>query len=154
MTFSWQRGLLVTGMLAAAGCAVPDDKMARAPSWDEFKRAATREFQGETFYVADGDLRVTLDELRQDYDQRLAAFLAGDSGTAEAEQPSTVNQVNGVDDLWAVTARRDITYCVSDSFGADKARSIAEMAQATKDWERYGNFHFRYVPAQDAACDN
>src|SRR5262249_10211310 len=99
-------------------------------------------------------LRVTLDELRQDYDQRLAAFLAGDSGIAEAEQSSTVNQVNGVDDLWAVTARRDITYCVSNSFGTDKARSSGETAQAAKDWERYGNFHFRYVPAQDAACDN
>jgi len=99
-------------------------------------------------------LRVSLAELRQDYDRRLVAFRAGDSATDETEQSSTVNQVGGVDDLWAVTARRDITYCVSNSFGADKARTIAEMAQATKDWERYGNFHFRYVPAQDAACDN
>lgn len=153
MRSSWQRGFVV-GMLAVAACSVPDDRPARAPSWDEFKQAATREFNGATFYVADGDLRVSLAELRQDYDRRLAAFHAGDSATAEADQPSTVNQVGGVDDLWAVSARRDLTYCISNSFGADKSRTITEMAQATRDWERYGNFHFRYVPAQDAACDN
>lgn len=155
MKSSWQRGVMLAGALAAAACSeVPDDRAASAPSWEEFQRAATREFNGDKFYVADGDLRVTIDELRQDYDRRLAALLEGDSGTAEAEQSSTVNTVGGLDDLWAITARRDLTYCVSNDFGANKARTIAEMAQATKDWERYGNFRFRYVPAQDAACNN
>jgi hypothetical protein len=153
MKFSWQRGVMFAGVLAAACSEVPD-QAASAPSWEQFKRAATREFNGETFYVADGDLRVTLDELRQDYDQRLAALLEGDTGIAQTEQSSTVNQVGGIDDLWPVGSRRDLTYCVSDSFGADKARAISEMAQATRDWERYGNFHFRYVPAQDASCTN
>lgn len=155
MRSSWQRGVLFAGALATAACAeVLDDEAASAPSWEEYRRAASREFEGETFYVANGDLRVTLAELRQDYDRKLAALREGDSGIAQTEQPSTVNQVGGIDDLWPVSMRRDLTYCVSDEFGANKARTIAEMAQATRDWERFGNFRFRYVPAHDASCNN
>jgi hypothetical protein len=114
-------------------------------------------YEGRAIYVVEGDIAVTLDELRASYD-RLVAWTRDEAGGAGSigsrRSPSTVNQVAGDDDLWGTSARRDLTYCVTDDFGAQKAQAVAEMDQATADWERIGNFNFRYVPAEDAACDN
>jgi hypothetical protein len=155
--------MIALGALCLAGCAgaVGGDgaeEPGLIPSWESYLASATQEVEGRIVYLVDGDIPVSLAELRADYDRRVAetrAALRGEStGIGSTEQPSTVNQIAGVDNLWATGLRRDLTYCITDDFGALKARTIAEMAQATADWERHGNFNFRYVPAEDGACDN
>src|SRR5439155_19674945 len=64
------------------------------------------------------------------------------------------NQVGGQDDVWTRAAQLRLTYCVSDDFAAAKSRAVSEMASATHAWEAVGNVSFRYVPGQDASCDN
>jgi len=62
--------------------------------------------------------------------------------------------VGGADDIWAFSVRANLTYCISTAFGANHARTVTEMAQATADWEAHGDYNFVYVPAQDGVCTN
>src|SRR5207237_1906361 len=69
-----------------------------------------------------------------------------------ASQASTVNRVGDADDLWSASAARNLRYCVSNEFGALKARAVSEMAQATGDWEVTGQVDFHYVGTEDGNC--
>jgi hypothetical protein len=48
----------------------------------------------------------------------------------------------------------NLSYCVSDEFGADKTLIRDAMAGATADLEADGHFDFRYLSAHDANCNN
>lgn len=154
----WQRGALALGVIGLAACGAGGDEEGAIPTWESYLEASTRMYEGRAIYVVEGDIAVTLDELHASYDRLVAWMRDEERGLEPAvgrgQYRSTVNQVAGVDDLWSTGVRRDLTYCVTDDFGAQKAQAVAEMRQATADWERVGNFNFRYVPAEDGACDN
>ena len=138
--------ILAGALTLATACAeAPDD----LPTWEEYRTAATREFEGREIYVLDWDTPVSLDELRASY-QRLV-----DSATpGRASLPSLVNDNAGAVDIWNTTDRFNLTYCVSTAFGANHARMVGEMAKATRAWETAANIDFRYLPAHDGACSN
>ncbi|WAS93136.1 FG-GAP-like repeat-containing protein [Nannocystis punicea] len=115
------------------------------PTWEEFREAATRVVDGQPRYVVDGDLPVTLDQLAAAYHDLVAAR----EGTAPR---SIVNLHDGVFDRWPAGQEHELTYCVSDEFGARKARVVQEMAEAARSWEQAAHVDFRYRPAGDAAC--
>jgi len=117
-------------------------------AWERFRDSAAREVDGRTIYVVEWDLPVTLDELRDYYDQHVA-----DDGAGTTQQASTVASTPQGDDLWSATDRQHLTYCVSDAFGASKARAVAEMASATRSWEAEAHINFEYAPQHDASCD-
>jgi hypothetical protein len=152
----WKYGCiwLVLGA-GVAGCAdAPATDDVNLPTWESYLAAATRDYEGQPAYVVDGDIAVTREELRTLYDELVAERERERAGLGIVASPSTVNVVNGADDIWTKARARDLTYCVSDTFGMLKARAVREMAIATRDWEQHGNFNFRYVPAHDAACSN
>ena len=128
-----------------------------SPTWDEFKAAATKEFDGHLIYVIHGDTAVSLEELRAEY-ERVGADWHGKNqdseGVGVSSQASTVNRVNGKDDLWTAVQAANLTYCVSSEFGAKHSRAVSELSQATLDLEAWGNFNFHYVAAQDGNCNN
>ncbi|HWM86858.1 MAG TPA: matrixin family metalloprotease [Kofleriaceae bacterium] len=64
----------------------------------------------------------------------------------------TVNQINGIDDVYDETSKHELTYCVSDSFGANKQRAVDAMAESTEAWMASADVTFTYVPAEDANC--
>src|SRR5690606_27408994 len=62
---------------------------------------------------------------------------------------------NGTDIKWDATQRKNLTYCVSNSFGANKQLVIDAMKTASDNgWEKFADVNFVYVPAQDANCTN
>jgi hypothetical protein len=126
-----------------------DERPDGAPTWEQFREASTKSFEGQTSYVIDGDMPVSLDALREEY---LRLFGRSQDGVGELGQASTVNTVGGADDLWAGASARDLRYCVSDEFGALKARVVNEMAAAAAAWEAPAWVDFQYVPAADASC--
>lgn len=131
--------------LVAAGCAEesPSGKM----RWEDFERSARREFDGQVSYVIEGDLPVTHDQLREYYRDVVAG-----NGFSTQRSESIVNRVNGADDVWNGDQKRDLSYCVSNDFGTNKARAVTEMRNASGAWEEAANVRFRYVPGQDGGC--
>jgi hypothetical protein len=157
MRSGWRRGILALVAMWTGACSLDDRAEVDIPAWETYLEWSTREFEGRTIYVAEGDIAVTLEELRAHYDEWVAAVLAaqdGEPGIGRTERESLVNVVNGVDDIWPLSVTRDISYCVSDEFGANKNRAIAEMVNATRDWERHANVNFRHLGAHDASCNN
>jgi hypothetical protein len=139
--------------LAGGGCSEGRDEL---PTWDEFRAEASRERivdgVAQRFYVVEGDQLVTADELRAYYDALVATHDRAAEGLGAAEQASTVNVVNGARDLWPNGQEHDLTYCVSNAFGATKARVVKEMAAATAAWESAADVRFTYLPERDATC--
>ncbi|WP_437502237.1 FG-GAP-like repeat-containing protein [Sorangium sp. So ce1099] len=127
-----------------------------APSWEEYRAAATKEFEGQVVYVIHGDAAVSLEELKAEYERIVESFLqqGSEEEVGASRQASTVNQWNGQDDLWPSAQAADLSYCVSLEFGADHQRAVNEMAAATLDWEAWGGYAFRYIGTQDSNCNN
>jgi hypothetical protein len=63
-----------------------------------------------------------------------------------------VHTVGGQDATWNATQKRNLSYCVSTSFGARHADVVAQLEAATGAWEAVADVNFQYVASQDAAC--
>ncbi len=118
-------------------------------SYEQFKSQAYEEtFQGTAtgIYIVDGDTPVNSDlRMKQLYAEYVKAY-------NEAFNGSIVNSVNGVDVVWSDSMKTQLTYCISDSFGANKLAVIMAMSDATAAWESAANVNFIYVQAEDAYC--
>lgn len=137
------RSLLIV-VLVSAACAVAEEKepsTAGPPSWEEFLAATYRENWDGGHFIVDGDIAIKDEKALYEFWESLQQYRL------------IVNRVGGADDRWNDVAKLELTYCVSDNFGANKAKVVTAMKIATdQKWETMGNVNFTYVPAQDANC--
>jgi MYXO-CTERM domain-containing protein len=134
--------LLVGGVatLAHVGCVdQPNLGSTAGLSFEEFKARTYREPSG--LYVLDWDTPVSGDaELYKIWEATQQGALA-------------VYTEGGQDVKWDATQRKNLTYCVSNAFGANKQTVVDAMKNATDmGWEKFADVNFIYVPAQDGAC--
>jgi hypothetical protein len=140
---------------ALAGCALDDDEtlgsnVDDAPasvSWQDFRAGVYQEpWQGGAFIV-DGDIAIhDEDGLRAFYDRW------AQQERDQAAGALTVRNVSGVDKIWASRRGHDLTYCVSNEFGARKAQVVSALRQATSSWSDLASAQYRYLPSQDGSC--
>jgi hypothetical protein len=125
-------------------------------TWEDYRALSTKTFEGREIRVIQGDIPVSLEELRSEYERLLENTEAHNQNletpVATTQRPCTVNQVNDQDDVWTAAQAANLTYCISTDFGANHARMVAEMAQAAQDLEAVGYYDFRHVSRQDANC--
>jgi hypothetical protein len=133
--------LLAVLLLACAEASAP-------PSWEAFRAQIARDYHGREVLVVEGDLAVTEEQARAWYERNVAH-----DGLGRVEQASIVNWYL-IDDKWRDGKQLDLSYCISDEFGDYKARAVAEMTQATSEWQAVARVRFRYVPEHDASCNN
>jgi hypothetical protein len=113
-------------------------------SWEEFRAAVHRESFEHGVFIVDGDIPISDEtELRTYYDTHVA----------QLNQALTVKNVLGADILWREGNRFNLTYCISNGFGARKATVVSEMQAATQSWSARIGVGFRYVPEEDFRCD-
>ncbi|MFB9313572.1 M57 family metalloprotease [Nocardioides plantarum] len=126
----------------SAGSSV---KAPQPPTFAEFEAATYRDHDGQ--YIVNGDEPLaTTAELRAYYDRMVSS---GDTDS----QSLIVNQDGGVDDVWSASQALDLTYCVSDDFGAEKDTVVDAMAAGAGQWEAASSgVDFTYVPSEDADC--
>lgn len=136
---------LLAGCLASAsilGCVDQEPTLGSTAgvSFEEFKARQYRE-PATGLYILDWDTPVSGDEeLRAVWEATQQGALA-------------VYAENGVDIKWDATQKRNLTYCVSNNFGANKQTVIDAMTAAAENgWEKLADVNFIYVPAQDANC--
>ncbi len=154
----------VAAAFAAAACleGTPTDAPSLSLSWEEFRAnppvtwetvlaTTPREPFAPYRFVVDGDI-VLPDEqaLREYYEAYLAQEYAARVPSAS---PLTVATSLGADVIWPV-GQRDLSYCISDTFGARKAQMVAAMSSATSSWSARVAVRFVYVPTQDANCNS
>lgn len=109
-------------------------------SYEEFKRNVQIE-DGTGFYIVDWDHVITSEE---------ALFQFWGS----MQQGALAIYNNGADVKWNDTQKKNLTYCIGNSFGANKQTIITAMEAATTNgWEKFADVNFVYVPAQDANCN-
>lgn len=130
-------------MAALVGCVdQPDYSSTAGLSFDEFKARMYRE-PGSGLYVLDWDTPVSGDdELYAVWEATVQGGLA--VGTS----------AGGQDVKWDATQRKNLTYCVSDTFGANKQQVVDAMRTASDNgWEKFADVNYIYVPGQDANCN-
>lgn len=120
------------------------------PSWDDFVTSSTRYFEGKAIHVVDGDVAVTLGELRDEYERWIDRAAAAD--LSSLQQLSTVNVANGHDDVWDIATAQDLRYCVSNEFGSRKTRVVNEIQAAAAVWQAQALVKYHYMPAFDGNC--
>jgi hypothetical protein len=114
-------------------------------SFEEFEKTVYLEpFPGGK-YIVNGDTPIAnRKQLREFYDKNV-------------KPPQTpqlvVHQVGGLDAKWNEQQKRQLTYCVSNSFGSRQASVIQQMAGAAGEWEKAAAIDFVHASAQDASCN-
>ncbi|MCE9673065.1 M57 family metalloprotease [Myxococcus stipitatus] len=139
----------LTGLaLLAAGCGGGDgsapsadvDNLGTGMSWEEFLSGVYQEPESGVF-IADGDTMFSNEKkLREFYENHVK------------NGQLIVHRSGGVDAKWNDTQKKNITYCVSTSFGTNYNAAVTAMANAAAAWEAAANVDFVYVSAQDANC--
>ena len=136
---------LLTGTLAMAamvGCVEPQPNLSSTAglSFEEFKARTYRE-PGTNLFVLDWDTPVSGDDALYDVWE------------AQQQGALAVYTANGQDVKWDATQRKNLTYCVSNTFGTNKQTVVDAMKTASDGgWEKFADVNFIYVPAQDGNC--
>lgn len=119
-------------------------------TFQEFEATVYKEPGENGKYIVNGDIAIPDRKLLQEFFEKLQRE---DDGVAHGKLTALViNTVNGGIDSWTSEKKRQLTYCVSDSFGARKPVVVAAMEQATGAWEQAADVDFSHVAAQDGSC--
>jgi hypothetical protein len=109
-------------------------------SFEEFKSRVAREPWAGGLYIVGGDQPVSEEGLYQMWEATQQGALA-------------VMTDNDADLKWDATARKQLTYCVSNAFGTKKSAVISALNGASAGgWEMFADVKFVYKPTEDANC--
>ncbi len=153
----------------ATGAVAPTEDTIKSTEdrLDSAAKAAREQWRGKTFaefeatvykepgehgkYIVSGDIAIAD---RKQLEEFFDALQRADDTTAHGKLTAAliVNVVNGGVDVWSSQRKKQLSYCVSDTFGARKPAVLADMQAATQAWEQAADVDFIHVAAQDAAC--
>ena len=119
-------------------------------TFEEFERSVYREpWQGGK-YIVDGDTPIADKKQLQEFFEMRVKTQTGRLGPVVQ---LVVNQEGGQDTVWNSTQKKQLTYCVSTSFGNRHTKMVAEMMAAGGAWEQISDVKYVHVASQDATCE-
>lgn len=117
-------------------------------TFEEFERSVFKEpFPGGK-YIVNGDVAVADRKQLQEFFET----------SIKQEPPQTrpgqliIARPGGQDAFWNNTQKKQITYCVSTTFGARQPTVVSAMQAAGGAWSQVADIAFVYVASQDSAC--
>lgn len=125
---------------------------------DEWKTKTFEEFKAQTYkepfeggkYIVNGDTPILNEKLLQEFfETRIKESINSREGV---RTKLTVHQVNGQDAVWNSIEKRQLTYCVSKTFGANYEKMKSDMETAGNAWEAVAAVDFIYVGGEDDSC--
>ncbi|SMC35656.1 M57 family metalloprotease [Janibacter indicus] len=135
-------GLAATLSMGAASLGYADGS--DEPTYREYK-AQTYQDPTDRQYIVNGDIPLAGEKQLREFYQELV--------NPQYESQLIVNTVYGKDDIWSASQAQKLTYCVSDSFGSDKAAIVSAMQAGGNQWEAASSgVDFTYDSSQDASC--
>ena len=111
-------GLAATLSMGAASLGYADGS--DEPTYQEYK-AQTYQDPTDRQYIVNGDIPLAGEKQLREFYQELV--------NPQYESQLIVNTVYGKDDIWSASQAQNLTYCVSDSFGSDKAAIVSAGAK-------------------------
>ncbi len=131
---------LLAGCGGGEGSTPAPETTHQGMTWEEFLSVVYQEPDTGVF-IADGDTTFTSEKaLREFYEQNVK------------NGQLILHTAGGTDAKWSDTQKKNITYCVSTTFGTNYTAAVNAMAAAAGAWEQAGNVDFVYVSAQDGNC--
>ncbi len=122
-------------------------------TFEEFEATVYKEPGEGGKYIVSGDMAIPDRKLLREFFEKLQREADGVANGKLTVALAAAKGANGGVDIWTSARKRKLTYCVSDTFGAQKPAVIADMEAASKSWEEAAMVDFIHVPAQDAGCD-
>lgn len=121
----------------------------KALSFEEFEKTVYHEpFEGGK-YIVNGDTTITNKKLLQEFfETQIKAEPSQDEFTVEL----IVHQVGGRDAVWDSNKKTNLTYCVSNTFGANYQVIVDTMTSALNAWEAVAKVNFIHDTSQDNNC--
>ncbi|NUQ74700.1 MAG: matrixin family metalloprotease [Polyangiaceae bacterium] len=109
-------------------------------SYEEFKATVYQE-PDTGLWIVDGDTPVADERgLRDFYYKHIQ------------QGALSIYTSGGVDVKWSAAQQVNITYCISDTFGANKSAMVTAMNNATAAWEAAANVNFVHLTQYDSSC--
>lgn len=125
---------------------------------DDWKTKTFEEFKAQTYqepfeggkYIVNGDTPILNEKLLQEFfETRIKESSTSREGV---RTKLTVHQVNGQDAVWNSVEKRQLTYCVSKTFGTNYEKMKSDMEAAGNAWEAVAAVDFIYVGGEDDSC--
>jgi len=117
-------------------------------TFEEFERAVYKEpFPGGK-YIVNGDIAIADRKQLQEFFET----------NIKQEPPQTrpgqliVARVGGQDAIWNSTQKKQVSYCVSKTFGPRHPTVVSAMKAAGDAWSQVSDIAFVYVASQDTTC--
>jgi hypothetical protein len=124
-----------------AGEELGEDADGEASRWLEFLERVVPGARPGT-YIVEGDLRIHGEQaLREYYERNLR------------DRRANVSHIGSTDNIWPITRKLRLTYCVSDDFGGDHDQVASKLQIAAMDWERATDVNFIHLSGYDGDCD-
>jgi len=117
-------------------------------TFEEFERSVYKEpFPGGK-YIVNGDIAIAdRKQLREFFETVIKQ-----DPRESARGALIVARAGGQDAIWNGTAKKQITYCVSTTFGSRHASVVNAIQTATGAWSQVADVAFVYVPSQNSTC--
>lgn len=113
-------------------------------SFEEFESKVYKEpFEGGK-YIVSGDIAIADRKQLEDFFET--------SVRSAVTTQLVVNTSGGQDTIWSNTQKKQLTYCVSTTFGARHSKVVTDMGAATGAWKTVADVDFRYVGGEDGNC--
>lgn len=117
-------------------------------TFEEFERSVYKEPFAGGKYIVNGDVAIAdrkqLEEFFNDGIKPTRVETAGNK--------LIINQSGGVDTVWNTAKKKQLAYCISDTFGSHHDKVVADVAAATKAWSDIADVAYVHIAAEDANC--
>jgi len=134
MAAAWQLG----------GCTVGEDpevlSSTEGETFEEFRDQTYREPWEGGHFIVDGDTAIADEKTLYEFWE------------SKVQGGLIVNKIGQQDDRWNDTQKLNLTYCISNNFGANKPAIVNAFNAATAGWTARANVTFVHAAAQDATC--
>jgi serine protease len=115
-------------------------------TFEEFRDSVYKEpFEGGK-YIVSGDIPI------EDEKQLREFFETSIQGGDGSDVGGRLIIVAGPDGTWSTERKKQLTYCVSNSFGPRQATVIEDMQAASQAWQAVADITFIHKSDQDGAC--
>lgn len=120
-------------------------RMRACLSFEDFEATVYKEpFEGGK-YIVNGDTPIAnVKQLREFFEKKIVK--APKSGEL------ILDQISGMDNKWNQQSKKNLTYCVSTTFGSRHGAVVEQMENAAREWERVSALKFVHDATQDANC--